>query len=160
MASNAKKTYEQRAQSEPTQLHKDFAQWIYEETGIRPDLKSVQLACALRMDYQRSDANQTALKAKKQAAAAKAAKIKADKIAKAKATLAKLQAEIAAEEAPSMPASKPAPRKRATAKAPVKAAEPTPKASAKASEAPAPAKPRSARTRRTVAAKKTAESTK
>ncbi|WP_327747988.1 hypothetical protein [Streptomyces europaeiscabiei] len=98
------KSFEERAASEPTELHKNFAEWLFIQTGIKPDLKTVQLACSMRMDFQRSDENQKHLAARKQAAAKKAADAKAAKIAKAKATLAKLQAEIAAEEAPETPA--------------------------------------------------------
>lgn len=43
---------------EPTALHVNYADWLAAETGCEIDLKSVQLATALRMNYQRSDANQ------------------------------------------------------------------------------------------------------
>lgn len=81
---NAKTNFEARAAAQPTELHKAFADWIYVQTGIRPDLKAVQLACIFRMDYQRSEDNQKALAerkakaaaAKKASAARKAAKLK------------------------------------------------------------------------------------
>lgn len=150
------KSYEERAASAPTELHKNFAEWLFVQTGVKPDLKTVQLVCSMRMDFQRSDENQKHLADRKKAAADKAAKAKADKIAKAKATLAKLQAEIAAEEATSTPAVKPAPAKKATAPKPADKPAVSPsrarKAPAKAVEAPAQPKP--AARRRT--AKKTA----
>jgi hypothetical protein len=54
-------------EKEPTQLHQDFADWLEAETGYKPDIKSVQLATVLRMDFQRSDRNQQSLEARRQA---------------------------------------------------------------------------------------------
>jgi hypothetical protein len=86
----SKKTFAERAASEPTELHKAFAKWIEEKTGITPDLKTVQLASVLRMDFQRSDENQAALKDRKAEAAKKAEEAKAKRLAKLEAELAKL----------------------------------------------------------------------
>ncbi|MFI0143840.1 hypothetical protein [Streptomyces globisporus] len=161
MSTNAK-TFEERAASEPTELHKNFAEWLEIQTGIKPDLKTVQLVCSMRMDFQRSEENQKHLADRKKAAADKAAKAKAAKIAKAKETLAKLQAEIAAEEATSTPAEKPAPARKATApKAEDKPATParrTRKAPATKATEKAPTQPRAARTRKATAPAKATES--
>lgn len=83
-----------RAASEPTDLHKAFAAWIEEQTGIKPDLKTVQIVCSMRMDFQKSEDNQKALKAKRAKVAAE--KAKRDEALKAKklAQLKKLQAEL------------------------------------------------------------------
>jgi len=99
-----KKTFEERAAAKPTELHERFAQWLLIQTGVKPDLKTVQLACAFRMDFQRSDENQSKLVAKKEAAAAK----EAERIAKRKAALEKELAKLsgtaeAATEAPAEP---------------------------------------------------------
>lgn len=59
------------ADKEPTELHKNFAAWLQEQTGVEVDLKTVQLVAVLRMDYQRSEANQASLKARQEAAAKK-----------------------------------------------------------------------------------------
>lgn len=92
---SAKKTFAERAQAEPTELQKRFADWIEEQTGVKPDLKSVQLACALRMDFQHSDENQEALQAKKRKAAEDKKKAAERKRAKLEAELAKLKGETA-----------------------------------------------------------------
>ncbi|MFH9575712.1 hypothetical protein ACH4MG_34920 [Streptomyces sp. NPDC017454] len=149
------KTYADRAQSEPTELHKNFAQWIEEQTGIKPDLKTVQIVCSMRMDFQRSEENQKHLKDRKAAAEAKRKKQAAEKKARLEKQLAELQAELAKETAESMPAEKAAPAKKAVAAKPEdKPATPTRrtrKAPTKAAEAPAT--PKAPRTR---TAKKTA----
>lgn len=147
--SNTAKTLAERAATEPTELHKNFKAWLEEHTGVEVDLKTVQLACSMRMDFQKSEENQADLKARKQAAAEKAAKAKAEKIAKAKAQIAKLEAEVAAETAAVEPASTPAPaedKPKATARR-------ARKATATAPESPATPAKRAARTRRTTAAK-------
>lgn len=85
---NTKKTFAERAAVEPTELHKRFADWLKAETGVDVDLKTVQLVTTLRMDFQKSEDNQGALKARKDAAA----KAKVEALAKRKA---KLEAELA-----------------------------------------------------------------
>lgn len=104
-----KKTFAERAAAEPTDLHKLFAKWIEEKTGVTPDLKSVQLAVTLRMEFQASDENQAALKERKADAAKKAEEAKARKLAKLEAELAKLKGEaVEADEAkPEEPAEAP-----------------------------------------------------
>lgn len=87
---SSKKTFAERAATEPTELQKRFADWIKEQTGVDVDLKSVQLACALRMDFQKSEENQDALKARKDAAAKAATDKLVAKRAKLEAELAKL----------------------------------------------------------------------
>lgn len=148
--SNAK-SFAERAASEPTDLHRNFAAWLKEQTGVDVDLKTVQLACSMRMDFQKSEENQDHLADRKQAAAAKKAKAAADKKARLEKQLAALQAELAKETAPVQPASKPAPAaKKAT---PSKAADKPATPPAKATETPAKRAPR---TRRQAAPKTTA----
>jgi len=88
--SNAK-TFAERAATEPTALHKAFAAWIEAQTGYKPDLKTVQIACALRMDFQRSEENQDSLKARKEEAAKAKLEAAAKRKAKLLAELAKLE---------------------------------------------------------------------
>lgn len=116
MAENTTKTTAQslrdRAANEPTELHKNFAEWLKANTGVEVDLKTVQLACSMRMDFQRSEDNQKDLAARKAAAAEKAEKALQAKRAKAEAMLAKLQAELAGttEDKPEAPKAKKAKR--------------------------------------------------
>lgn len=106
--SNTAKTLAERAASEPTELHKNFALWIEERTGVKPDLKTVQLACSMRMDFQRSEENQSHLTDRKaKAAAAKKASAAAKK-AKLEAQLAKLKADLDKVETETAPVSTPA----------------------------------------------------
>jgi len=155
-----KKSFAERAASAPTELHERFAKWILEQTGVEADLKTVQLAVAFRMDFQASDDNQAALKAKKDAAAAK----EAERVAKRKAALekelAKLSSAVVTEAAPATEEpkaeDKPAEDEAKTEEAPVAAevevkAEVTEQAAEepKVEEAP---KPRARRSRRTVGA--------
>ncbi|MER7731936.1 hypothetical protein ABTX80_13740 [Streptomyces erythrochromogenes] len=141
MTANAK-SFEERAASEPTDLHKAFAEWLFIQTGIKPDLKTVQLTCAFRMDFQKSEENQKDLKARKAAALAKKQKAAADKRARLEKQLAALQAELAKEDTAQTAASMPA--ETAAPTAPAAPAEP---------EKPAKATP-ARRTRRTAAAAK------
>ena len=61
--------YEKLVDKDPTELHERFADWLVEKTGYEDvDLKSVQLACALRIDFQRSPENQEALAEKREKA--------------------------------------------------------------------------------------------
>ena len=104
----SKKTFAERAATEPTDLHKAFAEWIEAKTGIKPDLKTVQLAVTLRMDFQSSEENQKALAERKAEAAKKAEEAKARKLAKLEAELAKLKGEEAKDaEKPEEPAEAP-----------------------------------------------------
>lgn len=147
----SKKTFAERAAAEPTELHKAFAKWIEEKTGYTPDLKTVQLVTTMRMDFQKSEENQTALKDRKAEAAKKAEEAKARKLAKLEAELAKLKGEQAADE----------PKPEEPAEAPKADAEPTGEgdgengAEAATEAAPEPKKAAPARrTRRTAATKK------
>jgi len=147
----SKKTFAERAATEPTELHKAFAKWIKEQTGFEPDLKTVQLVTTLRMDFQKSDENQAALKERKEAAAKKEAEAKAKRLAKLEAELAKLKGEDAADE----------PKPEEPAEAPKADAEPKGEADgengaeAATEAAPEPKKATTARrTRRTAATKK------
>src|SRR5690242_9973246 len=93
MARNENKTpknYEALAAKAPTQLHEDFAQWLYVQTGVRVDLKTVQLVTVLRHDFQASPENQKALADRK----AKAAAAKKASAERKKAKLEKMLAEI------------------------------------------------------------------
>lgn len=69
----------------PTDLHKNMAKWLLETTGYEPDLKTVQLVCSMRMEFQASDANQADLAARRAAAIKK----QEERVAKAKAAAAK-----------------------------------------------------------------------
>lgn len=105
MARNENKTpknYEALAAKAPTQLHEDFAQWLYIQTGVKVDLKTVQLVTTLRMDFQASPENQAKLAERKANAAAAKKASAAKKKAKLEAELAKLagKAEPVAETAP------------------------------------------------------------
>lgn len=94
----SKKTFAERAAAEPTDLHKQFADWLKEKTGVDVDLKTVQLVTVMRMDFQSSEENQAALKERKAAAAKKAEEAKAKRLAKLEAELAKLKGEDAVDE--------------------------------------------------------------
>lgn len=61
------------AEKAPTDLHKNFAKWITEQTGVEVDLKTVQLAVSLRMEFQASPENQKHLAARKAEAKKQAA---------------------------------------------------------------------------------------
>jgi len=96
MARNENKTpknYEAIAAKAPTQLHQDFAEWLYLQTGVRVDLKTVQLVTVLRMDFQASPENQAKLAERK----AKAAAAKKASAERKKAKLEKMLAEIKGE---------------------------------------------------------------
>jgi hypothetical protein len=97
-----KKSYEERAAAKPTQLHEDFANWLFIQTGVKVDLKTVQLATTMRMDFQSSPENQKALADKKAKAAADKKASAAKKKARLEAALAKLApvAEVVSETAP------------------------------------------------------------
>lgn len=90
--SNTPKNYEAIAAKAPTQLHKDFAEWIYIQTGVKVDLKAVQLASVLRMDFQASPENQKNLAERKAAAAAKKKASAERKKARLEAKLAEVKA--------------------------------------------------------------------
>lgn len=95
-----KKTFAERAASQPTELHERFAKWIKEQTGFEADVKTVQLAVAFRMDFQASPENQEALTAKKQTAAQKEAARVAKRKAALEAELAKLSSATVVTEEP------------------------------------------------------------
>lgn len=150
----SKKTFAERAAAEPTDLHKQFADWLKEKTGVDVDLKTVQLVTVMRMDFQSSEENQAALKERKAAAAKKAEEAKAKRLAKLEAELAKLKGEDAVDE----------PKPEEPAEAPTAEAEPTGEADTEngaetateaADEPKAEDKPKQPvrRTRRTVAKK-------
>lgn len=149
------KTFAERAATEPTELHKNFAEWIKAQTGYDADLKTVQIVCAMRMDFQKSEENQNALKDRKANAAKKAEEAKAKKLAKLEAELAKLKGE-AETDAPKPEEPTEAPKADAAdegeAKAEIAPETPTEDASeAKAEDAPKPVakKTPARRTRRT-----------
>lgn len=93
---NTTKNYEALAAKAPTQLHQDFAEWIYVQTGVKVDLKTVQLVTTLRMDFQASPENQAKLAERKASAAAKKKASAERKKAKLQAELAKLKGEAEA----------------------------------------------------------------
>lgn len=93
MARNENKTpknFEELAKKAPTQLHEEFAHWLFIQTGVKVDVKTVQLAVSFRMDFQASPENQKSLAERKAAAAALKKSSAARKAAKLKAELAKL----------------------------------------------------------------------
>lgn len=103
MARNENKTpknYEALAAKAPTQLHEDFAHWLFIQTGVKVDVKTVQLAVSFRMDFQASPENQAKLAERKQAAAAKKKASAARKKAKLEADLAKLKGDAGKAEEP------------------------------------------------------------
>lgn len=151
------KTFAERAATEPTELHKNFAAWIKEQTGYDADLKTVQIVCAMRMDFQKSEQNQAALKERKANAAKKAEEAKARKLAKLEEELAKLKGEAATEDAPKPEEPTEAPKADAAdegeAKAEIAQETPTEDASEAKAEPAKKAAP-ARRTRRTTTAKK------
>lgn len=99
---------------EPTTLHSDFAEYIQEETGYEADLKSVQLATLLRMDFQKSEKNQARIQASREAKA-EALEERARKKAEREEKRAAKEA-AKAEKSTKAPAAKKAPAKKAAAK--------------------------------------------
>src|SRR3546814_18949079 len=66
MSEDNTERYEKLVDKDPTELHERFADWLVEKTGYEDiDQKSVQLACALRIDFQRSPENQELLAEKR-----------------------------------------------------------------------------------------------
>lgn len=109
--------FDKLADKAPTDLHERFAEWIEEQTGYEPDLKTVQLACVLRIDFQRSDENQAVLEERQKAAEQR----ELDRVQKAADRDAKKAAEAdKAEKAEARKAAK----KSAAPKKAAKAAEP------------------------------------
>lgn len=103
MARNENKTpknFEALAAKAPTQLHEDFAQWLYIQTGVKVDLKTVQLAVSFRMDFQASPENQKSLADRKAKAAAAKKASASRKKAKLEAELAKLKGDAGKAEEP------------------------------------------------------------
>ena len=98
--SNTKKNFEALAAKAPTQLHQDFAEWLFIQTGVKVDVKSVQLACSFRMDFQASPENQANLAERKAAAAAKKKASAANKKARLEAKLAEVKASAGKAEEP------------------------------------------------------------
>ncbi|QKY78610.1 hypothetical protein SEA_DRYAD_72 [Streptomyces phage Dryad] len=154
---------------DPSVLHERFAEWIADKTGYEDvDVKSVQMACALRIEFQKSPENQEVLAErradsekreaereekreareakKREEAEAKAKKAAAAKVKKAAPVEAD---EDEAEEPPAKPTSR---RRRGTATTAKAKAAPVEEAEEEAEE-PA-AKPVSRRRRRPAAAAK------
>lgn len=154
----SKKTFAERAAAEPTELHKQFADWLKEKTGVDVDLKTVQLVTTMRMDFQSSEENQAALKERKAAAAKKAEEAKAKRLAKLEAELAKLKgSEDAADEPkPEEPAEAPKADAEPKGEATVENAAETATEGSEEPKAEEPAKKAAParRTRRTATAKK------
>ena len=120
--------FAQLVDKEPTDLHKRFKVWLAENTGMDEDeidLKTVQLACALRIPFQKSPENQAALEDRRAGADDR----EAERARKAEERVAKR------EEAERQKAAKAAAAKEK------KAADAAAKAAAPAAEEDAPAKP-------------------
>ena len=90
------KNFEALAAKPATELHKEFAEWLFIKTGVKVDLKTVQLAVSFRMDFQASPENQASLADRK-------AKAAADKKASASRKAAKLEAKLAEVKAEAKP---------------------------------------------------------
>lgn len=92
MSNTAKtpKNYEALAAKAPTALHEEFAHWLFIQTGVKVDVKTVQLAVSFRMDFQASPENQKSLAERKANAAAAKKASASRKKAKLEAELAKL----------------------------------------------------------------------
>lgn len=102
MSNTAKtpKNYEALAAKAPTQLHEEFAHWLFIQTGVKVDVKTVQLAVSFRMDFQASPENQKSLAERKAKAAADKKASAARKAAKLQAALAKLKGDAGKAEEP------------------------------------------------------------
>jgi membrane protein involved in colicin uptake len=111
------------ADKEPTALHEEFVAWLKTNTGVDCDLKSVQLATVLRMEFQRSEQNQKRLAASKKA--------KADADAAREARRAERAAGKKTAAAPTKKAAAPAAKKATGAPATKKAAAPVRRRAAK-----------------------------
>lgn len=157
--------YAHLVDKEPTDLHKRFADWLVENTGLSEDevdLKTVQLACSLRIPFQKSPENQASLESARAAAedrieeraakaeerAAKREQAAIDKAAKQAAAKAKKEAdaEAKAKKAAEAPEEAEAPakptRRRRGAAAPAPEPEAAPVATTRrrrGKPAPAPA---------------------
>ena len=113
---NVELEYGDLADKEPSHLHKHYAVWIEERTGVAVDVKAVQLAVVLYQKYQKSPENAErreqereekeakeaeAKQAREKAAAEKKAKAEAERAEKAeKAKAAKADKAEGADEAP------------------------------------------------------------
>jgi hypothetical protein len=97
MSNTAKtpKNYEALAAKAPTALHEEFAHWLFIQTGVKVDLKTVQLAVSFRMDFQASPENQKSLAERKANAAAAKKASASRKKAKLEAKLAEVKGETA-----------------------------------------------------------------
>lgn len=103
MARNENKTpknFEALAAKAPTQLHEEFAHWLFIQTGVKVDVKTVQLAVSFRMDFQASPENQKSLAERKAKAAADKKASATRKAAKLQAALAKLKGDAGKAEEP------------------------------------------------------------
>lgn len=118
--SNSPKNFEALAAKAPTQLHQDFAEWLFIQTGVKVDVKSVQLACSFRMDFQASPENQKSLAERKAAAAAKKKASAANKKARLEAKLAEVKAGAGKAEEPKQEAAEPVEEPKAEPMEPVK----------------------------------------
>jgi len=126
---------------DPSDLHERFAEWIADKTGYEDvDVKSVQMACALRIEFQKSPENQEVLAEKR--AAAEEAEAKREEKREAREVKKREEAEAKAKKAATATA------KKAAAK---KAAEPVEDDEDEAEEPPA--KPVSRRRRGAATAK-------
>lgn len=80
---------------EPSHLHKAYAVWIEERTGVAVDVKAVQLAVVLYQKYQRSPENAERREQEREEKDAKAAEAKEARDKAAAEKKAKLEAERA-----------------------------------------------------------------
>lgn len=127
------------ADKDPSALHENFAAWLQHTTGYEVDLKTVQLAASLRMDFQKSDENQEDLKARREAAELRKKRI--EELRATKDERAEAREKARAEKAAARVAEKEAKAKERAEKAEVRrAAAEAKKAEAAAAKADTPAK--------------------
>ncbi len=134
-------------EKDPSELHTTFVDYIKEETGFDADPKTVQLAVLLRMEFQRSDMNQSRLASGKEAresAAQERADRKAEREEKReareaeRAEKAEAREKAKAEKATAAKETKAAPAKKTAAPAAKKAPAKTTTAPAKKAPARRP----------------------
>jgi hypothetical protein len=150
------------AETEPTALHQEFADWIEKKTGVKVDVKSIQLGAVLRPIHQKSEENQERIAAAKERLEAEIAEREERRVERAKRReeREKAAAAKAAEPKPERVAKAPKEPKAAPAAKPAKATPAKPAAAKAAKATPAakaaPAKPAGSRRRSAAASDTTA----
>jgi len=100
--------FEKLVDKDPSDLHERFAEWLVDKTGYEDvDTKTVQLACSLRIEFQKSPENQAVLAEKR--AAAEEAEAKREEKREAREQKKREEAEAKAKKAATAKAKKAAP---------------------------------------------------